>query len=332
MGNSTTALMVNNIFYSIILLILLTSIVGITYRSVKEYIKSTGSIVMPYGFKVTLFVFGILFNIVAFFCIFIVFIKAISSIFSLQFDETNPIFFACNLVFLQNLFFMLVLFTRICCITNGTNLQLSFRIISAFIISFIISITIFIILLVTNIHIFGTDSWINCAVTLCVFNGIFMIAMMSLFLSKLFVLLRDTSRTNSPKVNLQQQQPNLLLPEIITKTSILSVISMSITFTSCLLLLFRYSKFAENLYVNILSDWLISINIYSNFACYSLSLKHYKKYYIKLCKPLDSKCKNVWYPSIFGLPIYQNQLQELQNKDRVDTEEKTTNTVTPTKS
>eukprot|EP01084_Bolivina_argentea_P117529 208712_1 len=324
----------NDIIYSIINVLLLLSIIAVTYRTIIEY-KITVQSQTKYQTKnVMLFATGLIFNFAAFFCMFVLFFRAFSKVISASYKTDHQLFFPCNLVFLQNTFLVIVLFTRIYHIFHGTELQLTLSTIIFFVVSFIISSAVFITLLVTKITIPGTDKWFNCAVTLCIFNVFFMFAMTTLFLNKLAKVVQNSTKN----LYSNQRKFNMKLIQIITKTTLLSLISMLITFVSCALLLFRFSLFGDNtdvkIYVEIISDWVIALDIYSNFACYSLSFRYYNKYYIKLCKCCDYKCKRLWYFVCFGgnrdMDLLFESIQSQTKLTRVQSNIQTITVASPT--
>ena len=258
--------MAHNIIYSVINLLLLVTIIMATYRSIIEYrkeMKAGQQANISNAMTVILFILGFIFNMVSIFCIFALFFKSLSQLTSIpNSTASNPLFFACNLVFLQNIFYLLALFVRIFYVFNeAPKLALSKRTIVLFIIAFIMATFTYIILLTTKIRIPGVDTWVNCAVTLCIFNVFFMIVATSIFISKIVIVIKGTLGPNHQNSTAR----NGGLIHIITKTSLLSVISMIITFLSCLVLLFRFSLFVFNIYISILSEWIISANIYFNF-------------------------------------------------------------------
>lgn len=305
-------LLINNALYCGIQIILLCSIIAVSCHACIQQKKNQTS-PTKYKTNTNLFLFGLLFNIAAIFCIFALFYKALMYLINKP-DPTSkiPIFFACNLVFLQNTFLMMVIFVRIYHIFNTTSLEIRSKTVVMFVTCLLISTLIFILLLTTKIRIPGTDSWLNCAVTLCIFNVIFAIWITSLFLKKLAIVFKEAIAANNVTNKNMIHEKDMSLIRIITKTTLLSFISMMITFISCLLLLFRFSLFGDSIYVSIISEWVISVDIYSNFACYSLSLGHYTQYYIKLCYTLDHKCRNCWLYMIFGKdthPLLTNIIQ-----------------------
>merc|ERR1712154_259741 len=90
------------------------------------------------------------------------------------------------------------------------------------------------------------------------------------------------------------------LINVITKTTLLSLISMTITFLSCLVILFRFILFGDSQAVIVITEWLMILDIYSNFACYTLQFEHSKEAYKKMCSCLDIRCKHLWYRLVFG--------------------------------
>eukprot|EP01083_Nonionella_stella_P084202 233044_1 len=284
----STGLAINNVFNSLFNAVLVSTVAYVTFRNVVEYKQ------LSRKKKPLLFAFGLLLNITAFTCLFVLFWKSFSQLVNAQYDSSNPLFFACNMVFLQHSFLIMVLFVRMYYIFHTTDLELSMATIVLFVVTFMFSSAIFGAILTSKIRVPGTDSWVNCAITLCVFNIIFMIVTTSLFLSKLSIVFRRSSQAKH-----SNKKDNALI-NLITKITLLSLMTMSITFVSCLLLLFRFSIFGENVVVSLISDWVISIDIYSNFLCYSLSFKYFHKYYAKLCRCCDFKCRRLWYFMVFG--------------------------------
>lgn len=287
---------------------LLISIIRITFRSYIEYRLLQKESIEKQFCNTLLFTFGLLFNIAAFFCIFSLFYKAFIHITPDKIVQDHnltgfsqiPLLFPCNLVFLQNTFLMIVLFIRIYYIFYSSPFKVTSKTIIKFAISLLISSGIFIILLTTKIRIPGTDSWLNCAVTLCIFNIIFAIWITSLFLKKLTMTLKMAYSAANIDNKRKVRKQDMAFIKTITKTALLSFISMFVTFISCLFLLFRYSIFGESLIVNIISEWLVSINIFCNFACYSLAFRYYDKHYDKCCKKLDKECRSMWLFVVFG--------------------------------
>eukprot|EP01083_Nonionella_stella_P044747 120370_1 len=285
-----------NAFNSLLNVVLLGTIVYVCYRNIMECKK----VKMPR----LLFIFGLLLNVVAFACLSLLLWKALCQIIGAQFGSSEPLFFGCNLVFLQHLFLIVVMFIRIHYIFRAANhtdidLALSARTIIFFIIAVVLSSTIFTVLLTTKLVIPGTTELVNCAITLCVFNLVFLVAITSLFVSKLTVVFRcalQTDRSTDPN---KLKKDNAFI-NLITKTTLLSLTAMSITFVSCLLLLFRFTAFGKYPIVPAISDLVVSIDIYSNFLCYSLSFKYFHRYYFKLCRFCDLKYKRLWHFMIFG--------------------------------
>ena len=301
-------LFINNVIYCIIQLILLISIFRITFRSYIEYRLLQKESNEKRFCNTLLFIFGLLFNIAGLFCIFSLFCKTFVQLNTFANENLRgliafsqiPLLFPCNLVFLQNTFLMIVLFIRIYFIFHGSPFQVAIRTIVLFTISLLISSGIFMVLLTTKIRIPGTDSWVNCAVTLCIFNMIFAIWITSLFLKKLTMTLKHAYTAANINNKRRVRKEDMAFIKTITKTALLSFISMFVTFISCLLLLFRYSLFGESMVVNVISEWVVCINIYCNFACYSLAFRYYDKYYDKLCKKMDKECRSMWLFVMLG--------------------------------
>merc|ERR1719295_1113327 len=63
--------------------------------------------------------------------------------------------------------------------------------------------------------------------------------------------------------------------------------------TSCVLLVLRYSVHVDSRAVNLVSDWLIAIDIYTNFVFVSLTLAQFDKWYQKFFGCLDRAVKRL---------------------------------------
>eukprot|EP00484_Ammonia_sp_Unknown_P028560 CAMPEP_0197036026 /NCGR_PEP_ID=MMETSP1384-20130603/13650_1 /TAXON_ID=29189 /ORGANISM="Ammonia sp." /LENGTH=242 /DNA_ID=CAMNT_0042466153 /DNA_START=320 /DNA_END=1048 /DNA_ORIENTATION=+ len=176
---------------------------------------------------------------------------------------------------------------------KSTAFELSTTAIVSFLAALITSSIIFLLLLSTNFKVPGTDSWVTCAITLCVFNLVFSIWITALFLSKLATVLKNVHASNRQSTLSYTSMRYQKLTAIITKTAILSFISMTLSFLSCLLLLFRFSLFGDNVFVHLLSEWIVALDVYSGFACYSLTFCYYDAMYRKLCSAVDAKCNAV---------------------------------------
>eukprot|EP01083_Nonionella_stella_P125372 379152_1 len=287
-----------NVFNSLFNSVLLGTIVYVCYRNIVECNK----VKMP----ALLFIFGLLLNVVAFACLSLLLWKAVCQISAVQFGSSEPLFFGCHLVFLQHLFLIMVMFIRIHYIFRSSHhieidLALSARTISFFIIAVVVSSTIFTALLTTKLAIPGTTELVNCAITLCVFNLVFLVAITSLFVSKLTIVFRYALQADK-SADINKLKKDNAFMNVITKTTLLSLTAMSITFVSCFLLLFRFTTFGNDPIVSVISDLVVSIDIYSNFLCYSLSFKYFHPYYFKLCRFCDLKYKHLWQRMSFGAP------------------------------
>ena len=102
-----------------------------------------------------------------------------------------------------------------------------------------------------------------------------MATLTSLFIYKLYSTLKLAAQDNDE--NFQSE-----LTYIMSKISILSGLSIFCTMLSCILLILRYAIMVDNMYVNNISDWVIAIDIYSNFLFITLSMKCYNKWYLKI--------------------------------------------------
>eukprot|EP00484_Ammonia_sp_Unknown_P017915 CAMPEP_0197046044 /NCGR_PEP_ID=MMETSP1384-20130603/21809_1 /TAXON_ID=29189 /ORGANISM="Ammonia sp." /LENGTH=336 /DNA_ID=CAMNT_0042477753 /DNA_START=31 /DNA_END=1041 /DNA_ORIENTATION=- len=283
----------NNLIYCIVQIIFIVFVVVVTAHLCVECRKASESSSKSRTKLLFLFVLGVVYNAVTVFCALALFLKSLPCILphgSIDADMLASIhlFLPCNLIYLQNTILVIVVFFRIDITFADSPFNTTKRVRIAFSVCFAVSLTIFVGLLLSKIQIPGTDSWLNCAVTLCIFNIFFAVWLTAIFLSKFASLLRNVdTRDNS-------------LISMISKTTLLSCISFTVTIISCTLVLFRYSVFGDNELVNAVSEWMVALNVYCNFLCYTLVYIHYDKHYQRLCKPLDVCCKKAWAIAIFG--------------------------------
>ena len=78
---------------------------------------------------------------------------------------------------------------------------------------------------------------------------------------------------------------------MITKTTLLSVISIFSTYYWRLQLLIPTSK---SIHVNPIVGLFTTMDLFTNFWCVILLFKTFNDYYIKICKCCDTKCKICW--------------------------------------
>merc|ERR1712154_631509 len=127
--------------------------------------------------------------------------------------------------------------------------------------------------------------WTWCASTFCFYNIVFMICLSSLFIYKLVMLFNKVMENNDP------ESIHHDIVDVIIKTTLLGLISIAMTMTSCVFLIIRFSFMIQNYYIDIIGNTLISVDIYSNFIFITMSFKYFNKYYFMLFGCLHSTLK-----------------------------------------
>merc|ERR1719295_61147 len=85
--------------------------------------------------------------------------------------------------------------------------------------------------------------------------------------------------------------------------------------TSCVLLVLRYSVHLDSRAVNLVSDWLIAIDIYTNFVFVSLTLAQFDKWYQKFFGCLDRAFKRLLLRRTSDLEILAHYVSRAANKE-----------------
>merc|ERR1719295_786385 len=85
--------------------------------------------------------------------------------------------------------------------------------------------------------------------------------------------------------------------------------------TSCVLLVLRYSVHLDSRAVNLVSDWLIAIDIYTNFVFVSLTLAQFDKWYQKFFGCLDRAFKRLLLRRTGDLEILAHYVSRAANKE-----------------
>ena len=76
---------------------------------------------------------------------------------------------------------------------------------------------------------------------------------------------------------------------------VLAIIAILFTSTSCTLLIIRFAFNIKSHFIYILSEWIIAIDIYSNFLFITLTYSYLNDIYYKICGICDQKCESFWY-------------------------------------
>merc|ERR1719361_1114141 len=188
----------------------------------------------------------------------------------------------------QNALMLLVLYMRVYYIFKGSRMKFRKITFWFFNIAFLISIVVFIAVPVIHSQRKELSIWTVCASTFCVYNVAFMSALSYLFSSKLLASFRNIQGSGNRKGRTS-------VVNMMTKTSLLAMLSIAMTLTSCILLILRYSIHYESTIVYTASNWLMSLDIYSNFFFVSLTMAYFDKYYQAIFGKVDSALKSMLY-------------------------------------
>jgi len=291
----STGVAINNVFYIIVQILMAFSIIGFTAYSLLHNRKSSKQslcyIVIP----------NVLFNLVSLYCVSVILICPITALMDPdKVDATTLRLFPCNslckdyLPFVQTITFIVVLFLRCIDIFKDSNAyKIGVRTKIIFCIVLVSSISLWISLLATNWTLPHSAPWVSCIMTLCMINLWFALWMEVLIISKLV-------RVISSHVQEHHRRTAQGIRHLITKSALLATIAMGTTIVACFFFLIRIHSFGNHVGVHIMSEWLISFDIYLNFLANLLTHASYNKLYGRLCQPLHTKCDMCFQKLIFG--------------------------------
>jgi len=188
----------------------------------------------------------------------------------------------------QNALMLLVLYLRVYYIFYGTRMQFSKLTFWFFNAAFAMAILVFTSLPIIHSQWTYLSIWTICASSFCVYNVTFMTALSYLFASKLLSSFKGIRGSGNRKG--RQSVVNMM-----TKTCLLAMFSISMTMASCVLLILRYSVHYESKAVYVMSNWLMSFDIYSNFIFVSLTMAYFDKYYRVVFGRIDALFKRFLY-------------------------------------
>lgn len=284
--------LVANALYALLNVAFFVPIAFVTHRLVQQYRTAKRK---PGGKPNNLlFAVSIAFNGVTFLSAFGLLLMASVRIKSLSNGtdlHSDPLYLDFHSIFVlfygkQNCLMLLVLYLRVYCIFKGTSMRFSRFTIYFFNACFTLAVTLFTLLPIMHSQYRDISIWTWCASSFCFFNITFMTTLTYFFLSKLKIAMNNVEGAKNSAT--RQSIANMM-----AKTSLLAVLSISITMTSCVLLVLRYSVHIDSHAVNVLSDWLIAVDIYTNFLFVSLTLAYLDKYYLRFFGCLDTAFKRL---------------------------------------
>merc|ERR1711933_284617 len=92
--------------------------------------------------------------------------------------------------------------------------------------------------------------------------------------------------------NNNQTEETELLEYSMTKITVLSLVSYTITFLTSSSIILRF-MFLESLFIEFFAHFMITLDVYTNFVCIMLSYKYYSKIYGKICC-IHTYCTLCW--------------------------------------
>eukprot|EP01083_Nonionella_stella_P043961 118574_1 len=176
---------------------------------------------------------------------------------------------------LQLYFLLLVFFLRLCYVFKGTALRLSNVCVKVY--KFIFCTIPFCLILGAFVYTFSHVSILRLLVLIPAFLlvVILIISVVVLFIQKLMQVYKCAGHDEA-------------LMGIITKTAILSLLSITMTILSptCLAI----SMSVPNVHVQWVANVFVLLDVYTNFVCVALCDRYYSTYYFKICGCLDRRC------------------------------------------
>ena len=121
----------------------------------------------------------------------------------------------------------------------------------------------------------------------------------------------------------KQADKDPILIEMITKSSVLSFISIFLTLLTGLS--FAANPDSHSIHIQFFAKFISIFDISSNFWCIMLSYSEYNDRYSKLCGYCDSKCKTCWYK------IAEKESKGFADKKRMEVNEAQSTKVDNTK-
>ena len=85
----------------------------------------------------------------------------------------------------------------------------------------------------------------------------------------------------------------------ITKTTILTSISIIITFSNAIVAMIRINN-PNDIYTAWIANYFVLLDVYTNFLCVIMCYKAFRRYYKTLCSCFDIKCRKCWVNVIYA--------------------------------
>eukprot|EP01083_Nonionella_stella_P066954 176735_1 len=144
-----------------------------------------------------------------------------------------------------------------------------------------------------------SDKTLRFLLWLCVFCFLLVVVLLDSFLMYRIMTVHRANRDNV-------SNPEILM-RIITKTSLLSIISTSQTFLILIIAVAALFGLRSQL-TSAIGGWLVMLDVYTNFVCILLSNKYYDPWYTKVC----GRCHNKFHQCL------TNCFADKENTDNSD--------------
>ena len=279
MGSFDTFPAIATVAYTLFNAIALPIVCLVTHKTIIEYQKSK----KKQDASLLLYLVSLGFYMITFSTIFGLLFMAAFKVQSIKDNNprtNNPIYTQYHSIFVlfygkQNCLMLLILYLKLRKIFSKTPFRISPISNKFFMTCFTIAIIVFIFVPIMHSIYPSISIWRICSSTFCFYNVAFMTVISGLFINKLYSTFKAAVADDNKTF-----QSDLIF--VITKLSILAGISIVCTMSSCFFLIIRYAMMFDNVYINNIGDWIISIDIYSNFLFITLTMKYYDKWYLKL--------------------------------------------------
>ena len=196
---------------------------------------------------------------------------------------------------LQKYTLLIVLFIRLKFVFNPTPLAITDYTLKLFITLFIITpiLLISLSLFVIMYNDFIIEEHDNNTNYLYVFLGIFVV------LYNIFLILCVLSLFIYKLIQVYRIEYDMSFIQVIAKITIIAAISIIVAFIGPFCIILRYTLLLHNEYMFIITDYIISIEIFINFLCVIISYKYFKKYYEIFCCCIISLCHSFWFNTLY---------------------------------
>ena len=213
---------------------------------------------------------------------------------------------------IQNYVLLLLYFDRLRIVFSPTPLCLSnkteniYKFIFALIPIYVISIvTLSFFFLENGIHL---SIFIPLAVVFILGYIAFMLSLVILYIHKLIEVYKS--------VNAHNVEDAEFLVSAITKTTVLTIISLSMSFINMISTAI-YFPMDDNLIISWISAYIADIDIYTNFLCLMLCFNHFDGYYLRSCSSIDKQCRMYWTKVTKSAYAKSEKMEEYQKKSGI---------------